>query len=67
MPTARTFKVIDESRFAFGRKDPLQFREVPNNIGRIGIFAAKKGASERAESLDLLRPTGLSFASALFR
>jgi hypothetical protein len=48
MPTAGTFKVIDESRFAFGKKDPLQFRDVPNNIGRIGIFAAKKGASERA-------------------
>jgi hypothetical protein len=57
MPTAGTFKVIDESRFAFGRKDPLQFREVPNNIGRIGIFAAKKGASERAVILVLPKGT----------
>jgi len=63
MPTASTFKVIDESRFAFGRKDPLQFRDVPNNIGRIGIFAAKKGASERA--VILVVPKGATPDSVL--
>jgi hypothetical protein len=63
MPTAGTLKVIDESRFAFGRKDPLQFRDVPNNIGRIGIFAAKKGASERA--VILVVPKGITPDSVL--
>jgi hypothetical protein len=57
MPTAGMFKVIDESRFAFGKKDPLFFRPVPNNVGRIGIFAAKKGASERAVILVLPKGT----------
>ena len=32
-----------KSRFAFGKKDPLQFRDVPNNIGRIGYFRGEKG------------------------
>ena len=63
MPTAGTFKVIDGSRFAFGKKDPLEFRDVPNNIGRIGIFAAKKGVSERA--VILVVPKGATPDSVL--
>lgn len=63
MPTSGTFKVIDEARFAFGRRDPLQFRDVSNHIGRVGIFAAKKGASERA--VILVVPKGATPDSVL--
>jgi hypothetical protein len=63
MPNANAFKVINESRFAFGKKDPLQFRDVPNSIGRVGIFAAKKGASERA--VILVVPKGATPNSVL--
>jgi hypothetical protein len=57
MPGASTFKVIDESRFAFGTTKPLEFREVSNNVGRIAIFAGKKGVSERAVILVLPNET----------
>jgi len=43
MPTAGTFKVIDESRFAFGRKDPLQFRDVPQQYRPHWNFRGEKG------------------------
>jgi hypothetical protein len=48
MPTAGTIKIVDEARFTFGKKDPLEFRDVPSSNGRMAVFAVSKGGVDRA-------------------
>ncbi len=71
MPKAGTLRAIKASVFSFGKRDPLDFTTVAGSNGRVGIFAAKKGAAERAVILVLpedMAPDGvLAIISAPFK